>query len=572
MALISSCPACSRNVTVPAAHPESKVRCPLCQAEFKLQSALDLAPPMLEILESPIGAALDYSEMAKNGVPVQASAAMAATGTGFDEEGPSFSEELGFDAPPLEDAELDSEEPDTELEGKTPSFDELTGEEELETGELDLTEMPDEESPFGLGGPMTVEAETETAPEEFGDDTAIPGMSAASSAVNRRKREPSFIGNLIGVVGGGVVGCGLAYFIVLWIGGPDKDFLELGPKLPKWILPSSFSRPATATATPMSKKPTPSDIKDMKQAAGVDDNTLKLNVPELSDQPGNQAAPPKLPFAPDSADAAPGDGLDSTEDLATDLANEDPLVGSPTAAAPKASDSADAAPEEMPEEATDEPKAGDTEDTASFDEPTEETPDATAPAATSELGPKEPPIYTAADLDTVSGEVANLATQLAGAKDLEPAAAKKIKGQYYRKVYRLGDIVTFATDADAGKQAVEMMLQELAADKTKFSEIGRAGALFLTLDPVKRGKDKGVLLAGTVEEVGTSGDMHRVRLLPAGHDQPISIYSATAPAMKVSDTVLVLGSIITDPKESLHNFTDDEPTVIWHGLSVKADE
>lgn len=484
MAQISSCPACAKQVSVPMVHPASKVRCPLCQAEYVLQAALDLVPPMLTILDLPVGAT------------AFAPAGVATMGVGSMEHASAVE---------------DGEEVDTEVEGKASSLDDLMDDSRADEDVFERAETSTDELSFHHGGPMPADAAAEMLSTEFGEES-VAGVSAAASAAMRRKREPSMIGNLIGVIGGGVVGCGLAYFIVLWVGGPEKDFLELGPKLPKWMLPAAFNQASTAVVTPMSRHPTPADLDEVKQAAQGAGENLKLNVPELPNLPeGEEAANQVLPLATEAPESA--------DDVAGDLAN-----------------------------------------------------DPTSVAANAALGPKQTATFAAADVDGLLGEISSLRAALADTTALEPAARKKLKGKYYRKIYRLAEFVTFARDADAATANATALLVELGSDATQLNEIGKAFTTWMSLDPSKRGDAKGVLLAGTVEEIAKTGEMHRMRILTAGDKISVSIYAPTKPGLAQGDTVLVLGSIIPHPKESLENFTDDESTVVWHGLSVKAGE
>jgi hypothetical protein len=50
----------------------------------------------------------------------------------------------------------------------------------------------------------------------------------------------SVVRQFLNIVGGGAVGLALGYFILLWIGGPQKDFLEIGRQLPPWAVPAEF--------------------------------------------------------------------------------------------------------------------------------------------------------------------------------------------------------------------------------------------------------------------------------------------------------------------------------------------
>ena len=45
---------------------------------------------------------------------------------------------------------------------------------------------------------------------------------------------------IVGVLLGGLLGLAIGYVALLWIGGPQKDFLQLGERLPAVLLPKSF--------------------------------------------------------------------------------------------------------------------------------------------------------------------------------------------------------------------------------------------------------------------------------------------------------------------------------------------
>ena len=58
-ALPSACPKCQKQVAIPdGAEPESRVRCPLCDAEYALSEALALAPPALILIDAEADAAI----------------------------------------------------------------------------------------------------------------------------------------------------------------------------------------------------------------------------------------------------------------------------------------------------------------------------------------------------------------------------------------------------------------------------------------------------------------------------------------------------------------------------------
>lgn len=592
MSLISSCPACSRYVSVPLdVSPQATVRCPLCQAEFSLLSALELLPPALEVVSLPVGTAemagVAVAEDAGHGSGLLSGHSRSQVGLRGMDAGLPFSEGLTFDAPSLEDETDDIAEPDTELEGikPAPSLDDLMAEapfssqdfqetspnpfkedlpfEEATTednGELDLRESPEETSPYALGGPITTEDALEfdatfdaTAASDGSPSTAPPFVSGAL----RRKKEPSMIGTLIGVVGGGLMAIPIALFIVLWIGGPEKDFAGIADYLPKILLPPSFSKQKliTAPVVALPNNPSPAELAEVKKAASDGGfGAMELNVPALPEKPAEES------LSPASEDAG---------DIAADLAGDQPLIDpiSPPSDQPVLTGAESA--ESMEEETTEDrgkPRPLDTADA-------EEMP-ASKETLSTEVGPIDAVTYQPADLESAISDVKKLAAKMQDSGALEKAAANKIKGQFYRKLYRLGEVATFVegdADTDLAEQyeAIAGQLAELGSSQSKIDEIGSAAGKWLSLPAEKRTAEKGVLLAGTVLEASHSGNMHRLNLMLAGKGEPISVYSAKDSGAEPGDIVLVLGSVIVNPQETLHNFTEDESTVVWQGLTVK---
>ena len=155
-----------------------------------------------------------------------------------------------------------------------------------------------------------------------------------SAPASRSTRQPSFIASLIPIIGGGLLACPLAYYIVLLIGGPEKDFLELGPSL-RWILPASFSEPRT---TP---KPSNSGSKLTAQNSGNADSQADkrgaADSSDSSDAMANGAGDP-ADSDPASGDTDSGDPVETPlsafDDLPTELAGPtaDDLLPDDTAA------------------------------------------------------------------------------------------------------------------------------------------------------------------------------------------------------------------------------------------------
>lgn len=58
--MVGSCPKCRESIRVPEGRPSDIVRCPLCNAEYELETVLNSLPPMLELV-SQAGNGIDIS-------------------------------------------------------------------------------------------------------------------------------------------------------------------------------------------------------------------------------------------------------------------------------------------------------------------------------------------------------------------------------------------------------------------------------------------------------------------------------------------------------------------------------
>jgi len=104
----------------------------------------------------------------------------------------------------------------------------------------------------------------------YGD--ASVGGATVSAPTYKRKKEGGMLTALIllgGIVGGGILGTSLGYWILLWWKGPAADFLKIREKLPSWIVPAGPAPeiepepvlpPRTATPQPSAARPTIDDV------------------------------------------------------------------------------------------------------------------------------------------------------------------------------------------------------------------------------------------------------------------------------------------------------------------------
>jgi hypothetical protein len=206
--------------------------------------------------------------------------------------------------------------------------------------------------------------------------------------------------------------------------------------------------------------------------------------------------------------------------------------------------------------------------------PAEDNPLAEPPVpAAAPVVPADAPVYALTDLDQAMTDVLDSTETMAQADTLSPDELKKARAQYYRRFYKLGEVVTFAEDDDAAPRlaeervAITALLKKTGSDEEKLGQIGRAAVKWLAYS--KRGEHAGILLAGTVAEIGQQGKLHEVKIAVPGVEEPISVFSSAKPKVAEEDQVMLLGSVVDDPTANLPGYDGTQPAVVWNGLTVK---
>ena len=84
MSAVTSCPRCSRQVSLPAGDDRSAwVRCPHCGAQYPLQTAIDFVPPLLEIVPAPALGAVEEAPPHENAAATAAFESAGMFGAGI---------------------------------------------------------------------------------------------------------------------------------------------------------------------------------------------------------------------------------------------------------------------------------------------------------------------------------------------------------------------------------------------------------------------------------------------------------------------------------------------------------
>ncbi len=176
-----------------------------------------------------------------------------------------------------------------------------------------------------------------------------------------------------------------------------------------------------------------------------------------------------------------------------------------------------------------------------------------------DLGPKNPPSFTSDEL----GKALKAANDAINGEDATGAMTDEAYGHFCR----LAHLVTFAA---AGQQLIDRelavggLLEDLAEKPGQFDRIGGlAGALWDA--EVTEG---GILLAGTVLKVGAKDGLHAIVVkLPQPYDDSVLLMKDKSLFIKEKDKVLMLGSIVVDPKENVAGYAGSQKRVIWAGMA-----
>jgi hypothetical protein len=177
MSSVTSCPRCSRQVTIPAGVGTSAtVRCPLCHAQYSLADALVNMPPLLELVDDAAAEAIDLAPEPGDGDELQAQAAIAETleftpRDDFEDDAPAELDDLAAPAAGSKQHDLgldDSLDDELHMGEKDTEVEELS----FTTSDPAVRAVPDDSEPIDL-------ASDEDSVLEF-DSQLPPGVDAGS--------------------------------------------------------------------------------------------------------------------------------------------------------------------------------------------------------------------------------------------------------------------------------------------------------------------------------------------------------------------------------------------------------
>ncbi len=421
--------------------------------------------------------------------------------------------------------------------------------------------MLDGASPFADGEQL--DHLVDAAESEQDDSASIPisaagTMTGAAAAAGVRpvaaKKKSSGLGQMVGVVLGGLMALPITYAILLW--GFQKDPFKLGQQVPSqlaFLLPQKlqpgYKPPKKAYAGP-----------SLDAAASLDDLPLADDAsPPAAQEPAAMAAADPVEDA--AAEPAASEPLATTEPMKTAAAAESPAESAkpvpsepaPTEPAPKPASEAVAS--DSPVTAT--PAMAAAANLAALPPPDAMAgldalvADATvaAPAAAAPV-PVVPPL----DLTGVemAAERARQAFEAVGdVSDPVSPDRDRLLVTWYKQLARLSEelVRLETTAADSGRPlsptpaAAADLLDRISVNETAVSDLDRLGGMWLTAQ--KRQAD-GISLVVTLGPSRQVGPYWSTRGVVAGAqsdgtDRSLSIISRLAPPADTGDRVVVSG-------------------------------
>lgn len=405
-----------------------------------------------------------------------------------------------------------------------------------------------EASPFAEGGqedPFAPAGEPTGGPSG-GEVAAIPiaaAVATATAAAPRKKK--SALGQLIGVVLGGVLAIPITYAILLW--GFQKDPFKLARQVPEqvaFLVPQSLRQTARPSRPP---QPTGPSLDDLQTA------------PEPATEAAADAAPPAMPAdaVADATDPAaspePKEGAEETDGDKVAMKKSDD--GEEAAAANLL-----ALPPDVPAELAEQFRAalarlGSAEDVeAALARITAEPAAPVAMTVEPPVVPEtpaaiEPPPVDLTDVETAVAEAAEAFDALEAATDLDVVDRQRLMVGWYRRLATLGEQLALAETAavtvgrpfEQAPEAVEGMLERIRGSEAAVEDLRTLGRMWLAAQ--KRRAD-GIVLVATVESSRKLGPYWSTRVAVAGTDgegRAATVISRLQPAADIGEPIMITG-------------------------------
>jgi hypothetical protein len=585
MPSISSCPACHRDITIPSGVAlQRRLRCPLCDFRFLAEAVLAAstpAPPEV-LLEDAVG---EPSPLAAFGARLDeivggarfwnTSAEAPAPTAEFTLDGKT-SEAPGMqagahaiDRGEIPETKSSDVPPDAveaiqaRMAAQAAAAAEVSAAGDAPQWDASRDELPSTVTKDHADDVRFTEGESADRDGAIANDDEIsaqPGDELVDDPVGsyniaaQPRPKPGGIGifgQFVGMVGGGVIGLALGYYVLLCIGGARADFLDIRDKLPRWLVPRERGESPSNDDT--SELPTrrPREARHDEQ-----ERLREIAAPSTQTPKSGQ----RIVLTGGTTDpAAPG------FDDEREIGHAGPLTPS----------------EHTP--------LGPTQFTA-------HTPDelaASLESVSGELGcvhcggtgivRRMPASGESADSKSANSDGqpgSSAAPKPAGRRarcgycDGKPSG--KLTLDLFDQLCDVAEIATFTRveptqpDWERLRNEAQVILFRIGNDHDKAQIAGRLAGP--RLDDSRR-LSNGIVLAGTVHDAGEEGSLYRTRLVLFGRPLTVTVMSlhAATPPLAAHDRVIMLGSIIDSPRDNLGGYVGSLPQVVWGGLALKLD-
>ncbi len=578
MSTSATCPKCCRMVSlpvtdqaesvhVPAALVDIWVRCPLCRSEFRLQEAIDFVPPALVIISQPQSdelahVALADAEPGDDFVPIATGVApttgfAATTGfapttgaPGFKPTGPlanqnipdllinpergAFAPGRQTSAPPHpgfvpSDVQVAVNESDTaedfKLSPETPAARQMP--------------MP---SRSGAGAQfVSGEEPWNAAAGGTNVQTFFPPLPPKRGRGYRRAKRRNPVIELLMIIVGGAVGCVIAFGVLLW--GFKIDPFDLAKYLPPKMVPEQLRKTDSV------------DTEEVARGKGI---SISRNHPVDA---GSSQGPQEPPSAPGgdakvpSGETLPGSATPSSSAVPS---NSVP----PISMTPTSNGQIDAGAPAM---------ASDTHPVLP------PLPDATATANAVEEndGPKTDTVYSLKDVTEAIRAAAQAEAVLKAARSdkniaSDSPAMRDVRKQYYMALAKLAETVTLLRtqndDREMARSTTAAFLQHVADERSKLDDLGLLASQWMD---VPGRAYRGIALAGTVQSIEPIGKQFCTTVKLFNRDKTVPVITAKKPDVGANDAVLVMGTLVPDPAQSLPQYTGRNELVVWGAVVAK---
>jgi hypothetical protein len=407
---------------------------------------------------------------------------------------------------------------------------------EFELDDVDFESPPDSDSlgqdvvDDDYSGPVFPEPGTAELPKT---PFVIPELP-------RTRRKRSTIRTLVGVSLGGIVGIALGYYALLYIRGPEADFLKITKYVPTAVLPKSFSpEPTTlAEAAPASSPAQQPEAATAHEPMVTEDSAMKTaeagtptaETSPAESVPGETANVPASYIEDDNSPAAPNK---------RDSARSDDRYGT--------------APSRLEEPAA-EPIA-----------------DETAHPASTPL-PLAGPTFTVEQLSAAL-EAAKQAQASLVAGDLSDAAVRRTKGMSYEKMSALAEALTFfdrsksSVDSEDKIEAATGLFEDTLSNPRTRGEIAKIAQVWIDYP---RRRNGGIFLAGSLSGGEIVGDLYEYQLATVdGNKLSLLMQAPVDPEIDgAKRPVGIVGVIVDKPAEKITGYPGAAERVIWVARTI----